>query len=305
VVESPLDAVYMALPHDEYPEYVRLAAQRGLHLLKEKPLARSFDEAASLVRSFEPTGKVFMIATQRRFNPGFAAMKRRLAEAGRPFLVRSHFLFNWNGDFGWRGDRSRAGFGAFGDAGYHNIDLLNWMLGPPQEVYAMQSGRGRESPLHPYDTDDTGLCVLHYANGLMGCLACSWVTQPQVLDVTVHGTRATLSATADRFQVLDLSGKLVDDQQADPADLGRQTALAMLAAFASAIRSGRRDYPSSGREHLLNQAVVEAAYLSGRTGQPQLPGRIFELNAMSIDDSLPKEPAAANRESGNRQQRNR
>ena len=60
IVESPMNAVMIACPHDEYPEFVRLAAGRGLHLLKEKPLARSFDEALALVRAYDQAGRVSM-----------------------------------------------------------------------------------------------------------------------------------------------------------------------------------------------------------------------------------------------------
>lgn len=307
LVESPIEACLMSLPHDEYPEYVRLAGQRGLHLLKEKPLGRSFDEALALVdewdrqsaRSQRPA--VFMIGTQRRFLPGFAAMKQRLAEMRRPFMVRSHFLFNWNGDFGWRGQKKRAGFGVLGDAGYHNIDLLNWLLGPPIFVYSSQSTGGRPNPDHPYDTDDTALCMLQYPGGLVGYVACSWVTSPDVIDVIVHGPDGTMIATSERLAVLDLAGKRIEETSAVTKQASRQAMIAKLDAFAAAVRGGGQSadspaaagrqavlptYACSARENLINQAVVEAAYLSGLTGQPQSPAKIFELRGRSIEEFL-------------------
>lgn len=295
MVESGIEAVLMSLPHDVYPEVVRLAAQCRLHLLKEKPLGRSFDEAVALVKAYESADRVFMIGTQRRFHPGFAALKRKLASPGaaRPFMVRSHFLFNWSGDFGWRGQKSKAGFGCFGDAGYHNIDLLNWLVGPPGDVYAMHSAGGRAKPLHPYDTDDTGLCMLHYPGGLMGYIACSWVTAPSVMDVVVHTPAGTLVATPETFRVVDLDGRVVEEQVADPEQSTRQTVHGKIAAFVAAIRAGKKHYPCSARENLVNQAVVEAAYLSGRTGQPQSPARIFELRGLSMDDFLARSGESA------------
>ena len=284
MVESGVEAVMMSLPHDVYPEYVRLAAQHGLHLLKEKPLARSLDEALALVDAYANTDRVFMIATQRRFSRGFAAMKDHLASAGRPLLVRSHFLFNRPGDFGWRGQKGKAGFGAFGNAGYHNIDLLNWLFGPPLEVFALHSSGGRDKPVHPYDTDDTGLCVLHYRGGLMGYLACSWVTQPELLDVIVHGSAGTLTASAEGFRQLDLAGNTVEEQSGDPATVAAEMMRAKVAAFAAAIRAGKKNYPCSARENVITQAVIEAAYMSSRTGQPQHPARVFELHGRSIEE---------------------
>ncbi|MDD4888628.1 MAG: Gfo/Idh/MocA family oxidoreductase [Phycisphaerae bacterium] len=303
MVESGAEAILMSLPHDEYPECVRLAAQRGLHLLKETPLARSIDEALSLVKFYEQADRVFMIGTQFRFAPGFVALKSKLASMPRPFLVRSHAMFNWAGDFGWRGQKGKAGFGAFGDAGYHNIDLLNWLLGPPPEVYAMTSTGSRVKPLHPYDTDDTGLCMLHYDGGLMGSITCSRVTAPAAMDVVVHTPAGTLIATPESFRVIGLDGQAVDEQAVTPQQAEREAMLAKIAAFVAAIRAGKKQYPCSAHDNLINQAVVEAAYLSSRTGQPQVPARIFELHGRPMGDFMTREPSVAGAEKSHRARR--
>ncbi|MCG3180539.1 MAG: Inositol 2-dehydrogenase/D-chiro-inositol 3-dehydrogenase [Phycisphaerae bacterium] len=289
IVESDIQAVIMSLPHHVYPEFVRLAADRGLHLLKEKPLARSLEEGLALHDAYQRGGRVFMLQTQRRFHPGFVQLKARLAEAGRPFLVRSRFLFNWGGDFRWRGEKSKAGFGCLGDAGYHNFDLLQWLFGPPQQVYSLQGGIGRANPARPYDTDDTGVVVLGYEGGMVGQITASWATAGEsTLDVIVHGTEATLEATPALFS--RRTGKEGADERVRvaPARMAKRTREDLLAAFVAAVRASadgaKTDYPCSSRENLLTLAAVEAAYLSARTGSPQSPARMFEVHGRRIED---------------------
>jgi myo-inositol 2-dehydrogenase/D-chiro-inositol 1-dehydrogenase len=299
IVGGNLDAVIMSLPHHVYPEFVRMAAEAGLHLLKEKPLARSMEEGLALVDAYRRAApdKAFMLATQRRYHAGFATLKHRLAEAGRPFMVRSHFLFNWTKDFGWRGERQKAGFGCLGDAGYHNVDLLCWLFGPPQQVYSLQGGIGRPNPTHPYDTDDSGVAVFGYEDGLIGTIAASWAGaghEGPPVDMIVHGTEGTLAASPDSF-VRRVGGEeeSADAVHVEPAEVAAATRRDLLTAFVEAVRSDKPgDCACSARENLINQAVVEAMYLSARTGQPQSPARIFEVHGRSIDDYLPSGGAA-------------
>ena len=62
-----MDAVLMSLPHYIYPDAVRAAAKHGLHVWKEKPLARNFKEGLKMVELMEERGLKFMMGTQRRF----------------------------------------------------------------------------------------------------------------------------------------------------------------------------------------------------------------------------------------------
>lgn len=295
IVESQLDALLMSLPHHVYPDFVPLAAERGLHLLKEKPLGRSFEEALAMVDLYDRAKAVFMIGTQRRFHPAFVAVRDRLEKIGRPFLVRSHFLFNLGGEWAWRGERHKAGFGVMGHAGWHNFDLINGLFGPPGEVYGRQAGVGRADPVHPYDTDDTGLCMLRWGGGLMGYVACSRAAGwPVQLDLIVHGTAGSLAGSFRDWRLLDSAGEVVEQGRVDQKKVNQKIELARLAAFLAAIRNkGQGGYPCSARENLVTQAVVESAYLSGRTGQPQEPSRIFELHGRRLADYLPSHQGAS------------
>jgi len=139
--KAPIDAVLLCLPHFLYPEVVNVAANKGLHILKEKPFARTYKEALKMVEVTERNKVKLMIGTQRRFNKYFCQAEKLIKRIGRIFLARGHCVYFCK-VLNWRANKEKAGDEALLDYAYHGIDLLLWYLGIPNEIFVYAGNIG-------------------------------------------------------------------------------------------------------------------------------------------------------------------
>ena len=291
LAETQPRAVYLAVPPMAAPELLAACAERGIHVWKELPLARNLDEGVGIVRRAEQAGVKLAVGTQRRFACGYRRARELRRRLGKVFLARAHYLFNWGSVLGWRGDKASSGGGALLELGYHPIDLLVWMLGLPEEVYGISAGVTRPEKPEPtqpalpiYDTDDTAAAVLRYADGAMATVVTTRSSGPVGEELSLHGRGGSLTANGESCLLRDPDGNVLDRiaDDAPPAAVFRN----QVEAFASAVISDAKTYECSGRENLLDLAVIEAVYLSDRTSQPENPGRLLSTRGLSVEDCL-------------------
>ena len=298
LAETRPKAVYLAVPPSAAPDLIDLCAERGVHVWKELPLARSLSEGVAIVRRMEQAGLKLAVGTQRRFAAGYRRAWELRERLGRVFLGRAHYLFNWGPRLGWRGDRASSGGGALLELAYHPIDLLVWMLGFPQEVYGLSVGdRRAESPQHHaepeaiYDTDDTAAAILRCANGCMASVVTTRRSGPVSEELSLHGRDGSLTANLESCLLRDPDGSALD--QASDEGGPQDVFLRQAEAFATAVLGDARSYECSGRENLLTQAVIEAIYLSDRTCQPESPVRLLGTHDPKPEECLIHRPEGA------------
>lgn len=294
LAETKPQAVYLAVPPPACAELIAACAERGIHVWKEPPLARDLDEGLAIVQQMEKAGLKLAVGTQRRFAPGYRKAWDLRGELGRVFLARSHYLFNWGPELRWRGDKATAGGGALLELGYHPIDLMVWLLGLPDEVYGSTArsnmgggGQSVDRQLAVYDTEDTAAAILRYSVGSMATVVTTRSSGPVSEELSLHGRSGSITANSEWCMLRDPDGKVLDSVKSDigPADLFRLQA----EAFAQAIADGG-SYECSGRENLLNLAVIEGIYLSDRTCQPENPLRLLTSRGLSLEECLQHRP---------------
>src|SRR5215208_441986 len=137
LAEPGIEAIDICLPTPQHREVAEAALAAGKHVLLEKPIALSLEDARALVRANEATDRVFMIAHVLRFWPEYVEIARRLAtgELGRPrsgFASRRQPFPAWSALF----SRSDLTGGAVIDMMIHDYDALNWIFGAPRSVTA-------------------------------------------------------------------------------------------------------------------------------------------------------------------------
>ncbi|HEV3478718.1 MAG TPA: Gfo/Idh/MocA family oxidoreductase [Gaiellaceae bacterium] len=145
IAAGDVDAVVIASPTFTHAELAVAALAAGKHVLCEKPLASSLDEASTIARAAEDSDAVFLMGFMRRFDTSWASVAERVAagEIGEPLLVKS----TGRGPGlppEWALDPSRSG-GLIAEVNSHDLDSIRWFSGQELEsVYAV--GRAAKRP---------------------------------------------------------------------------------------------------------------------------------------------------------------
>jgi predicted dehydrogenase len=284
---------FIATPPAASVDLINECARRGIHVWKEAPLARTLGEAASLVRVMDQGRLQFTIASPRRFMASYCYAYDQREELQGIHLAQAHYRFNWGPVRNWRADRRLAGGGALLELGWSMVDLLIWMLGMPEEVFAVNAiapHHARPVTLDntaqpPIDTDDFSLSVMRLSGGVIANLMLSRTTGPVAEGVSLFGRAGSTVASSEHVRRCDDDGNIRDQHSAlaGPLDgYGQQ-----ITAFVDAIVSAKPLVECSARAGLLTMAVIEAMYLSNRTGQAESPTELLKTVGLTVQDCQP------------------
>ena len=212
LADDRIEAVDVCLPHHLHAQTILAAARAGKHVLCEKPLCLTLDEAKAIRDGVGAAGVTFMSAHNNLFAAGLLEA-RRIVEAGT--LGTVHYVrsteagHNENyktrrppvqlaaGDssWDWRADVARSGGGVVLDTGWHGAYRLLALAGSrPVEVCAMVADYFIGHP----DAEDTGTVLVRFENGATGYLFTSWAfgDPPGSYQFQVGATHGTLGGTA-------------------------------------------------------------------------------------------------------------
>lgn len=141
-LEDPeVDVVDVCLPTPVHREAVERALAAGKHVLLEKPIASTLEEADAIVAAAQASDRVVMVGHVLRFFPAYAELRRRIAagDIGTPVAVTAHRLSppaDWTD---WLSDPSQSG-GVPVDLMVHDFDYADMLLGAPRRAYARAVG---------------------------------------------------------------------------------------------------------------------------------------------------------------------
>ncbi|WP_051705150.1 MULTISPECIES: Gfo/Idh/MocA family protein [unclassified Streptomyces] len=230
VERDDIDLVDICTPGDTHAEIALAALAAGKHVLCEKPLANTVEEATSMARAAEEArarGQVAMVGFNYRRVPATAQARRMVAEGrlGRLRHVRVTYLQDWLIDpefpLTWRLRKDQAGSGSLGDLGAHIIDLAQYLTGERLAgVSALTETFVRERPLPTGATsglsaapsagtgevtvDDAALFTARFPSGALASFeATRYATgRKNALRIELNGERGSLAFDLERLNEL-------------------------------------------------------------------------------------------------------
>jgi UDP-N-acetyl-2-amino-2-deoxyglucuronate dehydrogenase len=193
--QEPLDAVYLAVPHDLHLEMAQAAAESGRHVLLEKPLAHTLAEGQEIVRLAGTSGLCIGVNYQYRYDPGCyaLAMAARRGDLGELYYGRCNLPWHRDAAYfeqgAWRGQLGRAGGGTLLTQGSHVLDVLLWALGGRPIAAQGATTRCRFSQV---EVEDLALGTVETEVGALLQISSSMVANPeQTLTIELYGERGT------------------------------------------------------------------------------------------------------------------
>ncbi len=265
-----LDWVYVGTTPADHVRVVRLAAERGIDVLCDKPIAPNLGDADAIVELAAAAGIKLMVPFHPRFQLPVRKVKQLLDDGAAGELV-AMFALKYGRlptsapgpqDAGWFLDPAVAGGGGFMDVGIHALDAFLWLANAPAVSVYSQIGNLVHADL---GTDDLGSVTVIFDNGVIGVLTAGWANptaSPAWLDA-----RFEILTTTDAF-LIDRPYHdygIVTSVGVQRRPWWRRDVAGIVEEFVAAIEEDRPPAPS-GEDGRAALALALAAYASARTG---------------------------------------
>lgn len=205
-------------PNNLHAEPTLYAAQLGKHVLCEKPLARTAEEAKRMWEAVEKAGVKNMVAFNYRFVPAVRLIRNLIdsGRLGRIYHFRAIYLQEWiMPHYGtpmiWRLDKALAGSGALGDLGAHIIDLAHYLVGGFKSVSGLtttfiQERDRDEGGTGIVDVDDAFAAAMEFENGAIGTLEASRFAagRKNANNFEINGEKGSVRFNLERMNELEV-----------------------------------------------------------------------------------------------------
>jgi predicted dehydrogenase len=263
VAAEDVEVVDVCLPTAFHRDLAVKAAGEGRHVILEKPIARTMQDAQEILEAFPGDGPRLFVGHVVRFFPEYVGIKEKIdaGELGTVGVVRtsrrSPFLFGWND---WYADWRVSG-GVLLDLVIHDFDFLRWALGDVERVYA-RGMLGRE-----YNRLDYALVTLRFVSGAVAHVEGHWgYPGPFNYSIEVAGSGALLTQDSTEPAPLELIGGAAPGEASDLA-AGKNPYEKELEHFVHCIATGDEPVvqPHDASEALR---ISLAATESVLTGEP-------------------------------------
>lgn len=273
VVETLPDAVFVALPAYQASDYVRASAERGIAVFQLAPWAIDFEVAATLVRLFGRHKGMHVVARPWQMEPAYERLGDVGELLGRVHTVNVEVMCARCRCEGWLADAHSAGGGALFNDAYEQVDMVVTLCGLPEQVYAVAGWVPGPGEARPYDTEDAMSVVCKYSQDRLATITSCRAADKADWTVTLRGSRASARITPQRLRITAPSGGKIVDRRVR----NRNRYSAVVTTFATALREIPVATVSSSRDHLPTMAVMQAAYLSTKTGDPESPTKFLDM----------------------------
>jgi predicted dehydrogenase len=278
---SDVDAIYIATPAFLHSQQVIAVANAGKHVLCEKPLGMSNDEAQQMISACEKSNVQLGIAFMMRFLAQHQEVLKMIeaGKLGTPVYARAQ-LSCWfpKMENNWRQNPAKGGGGSLMDMGGHCIDLLEMFFGEVDKVSCFTN-----NSVHDYESEDSAVAMLSFKSGAIATVDAFFCvpdnSSKNVLEI--YGSKGSVLArgtlgqgeAGDVVAFIEESGSGYDAQQARSSDDGIKispTPVNMyrseIEEFSQAILDGRKTVLNA-EVGLRSQKVLTACYESAKTGK--------------------------------------
>jgi UDP-N-acetyl-2-amino-2-deoxyglucuronate dehydrogenase len=187
------DVVTICTPSGLHSKHGIAAARAGKHVITEKPMSITLEQADALVDACDKAGVSLFVVKQNRLNPAIQLLKRAVDNGrfGRIYLANTTVRWQRPQSYydaaPWRGTWEFDG-GAIMNQASHYVDLIQWLLGPVESVIAKTATQARR-----IEAEDSGVAVLKFRSGALGVVEVNVLTYPQNWEgsISIMGEKGT------------------------------------------------------------------------------------------------------------------
>jgi predicted dehydrogenase len=255
-----LHAVIVATPDELHRDACVWAAQAGKHVLVEKPIATTIDDAEAIIRAADSAGVKLMVGFTLRFSLHYQKVKNAVSDGTLGDLVS---IFARRENIISQPERLKGRCGVLMFLGTHDFDAMRWIVGSePESIYTQSSS----SVPSRYPIENETFSIIRFTNGVIGCAHIGWFLpdkHPAGRDfkLDLHGNHGSLNLDQMRqgIEIYTQNGAKFPSVSAGLVDEDR--------AFVDCVLDDTA-IPATGEDGLVSLRMVLAGMESIETGQP-------------------------------------
>lgn len=185
IQEVPCDVVVILTESGNHAKHAVELAKHGKHIVVEKPMALTLDDADAMIRACDLAGVKLFVVKQNRFNIPVVKLREALEQKRFGKLVLGTVRVRWcrpqeyYDQAPWRGTWAQDG-GVLTNQASHHVDLLEWMMGEVESVFAKGT-----TALAKIEAEDTAVVTLKFRNGALGVIEATTATRPKDLEGSI------------------------------------------------------------------------------------------------------------------------
>ncbi len=269
------DIVTLSTPSGLHPRQAMRVARSGRHVLTEKPMATKWDEGMEMVRVCREAGVKLFVVKQNRLNPTMQLLKQAIEQGrfGRIFMCTVNVFWtrpqSYYDDAPWRGRWDLDG-GAFLNQASHYVDMVDWLVGPVDNVHAYTATLARD-----IEAEDTGVMSLRLRKGGLASINVTMLTHGKNFEgsVTILGERGTVrigGVAVNQIQHWEFDEPRPEDETVKAANYGTASVYGpghpLYYDNVISTMRGEQQAEVDGYSGLRSLEVILAAYRSARDG---------------------------------------
>ena len=280
VKRDDVDAVTICTPSGTHMDIALAAIQAGKHVLVEKPIEITLPRIDRILNAATAANVKLGCMFQTRMRRGAQHVRRAVNDGrlGKLLLANAFVQWHRSADYyntTWRGTLDLDGGGALINQAIHSIDLLQWLAGPVDELYARTN-----TMVHTIEAEDTASAMISFANGAQGVIqAATSLKFGHPARVELHGSKGSIILqegrivrwkldAADEHEEAEMLALEQSDGSGsqDPTAIGNAAQREQIADFVDAILQNRSPL-ISGDEARHSVEIIRAIYHSSKIKQ--------------------------------------
>lgn len=272
-----ISVINILTPSGDHAGHAIELAPYGKHLVVEKPMALTIEDADRMIGACDKAGIKLFVVKQNRYNYPVQKLRQAVQEGRFGKLVMGTVRVRWcrKQDYydqdAWRGTWRHDG-GVFTNQASHHVDLLEWMMGDVESVFARSA-----TQLVNIEAEDTGVAVLKFHNGALGIIEATTATRPKDLEgsISILGEKGTVEIggfAVNEMKIWNFTEPRPDDAdvvqnyRVNPPDVYGFGHVAYLKDVIDSIRHNRKALVD-GLEGRRSLELIMAIYESIETGK--------------------------------------
>lgn len=279
IMKEDIDVVHICTPHYLHAPISIYASNAGKHVLTEKPMSISLDDAKTMIKAAEESNTTLGVIFQNRFNNGSLLIKENLQSGALGRILAGKAIVTWNrsDDYysrsDWKGTWDKEGGGVVIDQAIHTLDLMRWFVDSELEYVDATIGNKAHEII---EVEDVAEGVIKYRNGTVtGFYTINYYSYDAPVEIELHCEKGIARLVGDRASVRFNDGRecIADINPNETIDYGNGVKTYWGTSHSKQIRNYYQCL-DSGRQleipvvdSLETQKMICAIYESGKTGK--------------------------------------